>query len=58
MKAHDFPVTSLKFNPSGTLVISGSADNTVRVITIPVDARSECAALRAFHLSSNALLIP
>jgi prolactin regulatory element-binding protein len=40
LKAHDFPVTSLKFNPSGTLVISGSADNTVRVITIPADARS------------------
>jgi prolactin regulatory element-binding protein len=46
LHAHDFPVTSLKFNPSGTLVVSGSADNTVRVIDIPaVAARgSSCSA--------------
>jgi len=41
LKAHDFPVTSLKFNPSGTLVLSGSADNTIRVIAIPADARKQ-----------------
>lgn len=35
LHAHDFPVTSLKFNPSGTLVVSGSADNSVRVIQVP-----------------------
>ncbi|KAM0747959.1 WD40 repeat-like protein [Meredithblackwellia eburnea MCA 4105] len=35
LQAHNFPVTSLKFNPSASLVISGSADNTVRVITVP-----------------------
>lgn len=35
LRAHDFPVTSLRFNPSADLVISGSADNTVRVVTVP-----------------------
>lgn len=35
LKAHDFPSTVLKFNPSSNLLISGSADNTVRAITVP-----------------------
>ncbi|PAV20951.1 WD40 domain containing protein [Pyrrhoderma noxium] len=35
LKAHDFPSTVLKFNPSSNLLVSGSADNTVRVITVP-----------------------
>ncbi|KAL8291360.1 hypothetical protein RQP46_002338 [Phenoliferia psychrophenolica] len=40
LKAHDFPVTALRFNPTADLVVSGSADNSVRVISIPpVEAR-------------------
>uniref|UniRef100_A0A0K3CNW8 FGENESH: predicted gene_13.73 protein n=1 Tax=Rhodotorula toruloides TaxID=5286 RepID=A0A0K3CNW8_RHOTO len=35
LHAHDFPVTSLKFNPSASILISGSADNSVRVIEVP-----------------------
>jgi hypothetical protein len=35
LHAHDFPVTSLRFNPSGTVLISGSADNSIRVIAVP-----------------------
>ncbi|KAF9498533.1 WD40 repeat-like protein [Pleurotus eryngii] len=35
LKAHDFPPTTLKFNPTSTLVVSGSADNTVRVVSVP-----------------------
>lgn len=35
LQAHDFPVTSLRFNPTADLLISGSADNSVRVITVP-----------------------
>ncbi|GAA5899642.1 hypothetical protein JCM6882_001173 [Rhodosporidiobolus microsporus] len=35
LHAHDFPVTSLQFNPSGTTLISGSADNSIRVISVP-----------------------
>ncbi|KAL0949636.1 hypothetical protein HGRIS_009682 [Hohenbuehelia grisea] len=35
LKAHDFPPTTLRFNPTSTLFISGSADNSVRVVTVP-----------------------
>ncbi|KAI0053079.1 WD40 repeat-like protein [Auriscalpium vulgare] len=35
LKSHEFPSTVLKFNPGSRLLISGSADNTVRLISIP-----------------------
>ncbi|KAI0347447.1 WD40 repeat-like protein [Trametopsis cervina] len=35
LKAHEFPPTTLRFNPSASLLVSGSADNTVRLITVP-----------------------
>jgi len=35
LKAHEFPPTVLKFNPTSRLLVSGSADNTVRLIAIP-----------------------
>ncbi|KAI0248709.1 WD40-repeat-containing domain protein [Lactifluus subvellereus] len=35
LKTHEFPPTVLKFNPTSRLLISGSADNTVRLIAIP-----------------------
>ncbi|CED85158.1 Prolactin regulatory element-binding protein/Protein transport protein SEC12p [Phaffia rhodozyma] len=35
LRAHALPPTVLRFNPSGNLICSGSADNTVRVITVP-----------------------
>ncbi|KAG8990748.1 hypothetical protein FRB90_001630 [Tulasnella sp. 427] len=35
LNAHEFPATVLKFNPSSTLLISGSADNSVRVVEVP-----------------------
>ena len=35
LHAHDFPPTALRFNPSSSLLVSASADNTLRVITIP-----------------------
>ncbi|CDO74285.1 hypothetical protein BN946_scf184663.g6 [Trametes cinnabarina] len=35
LKAHDFPPTTLRFNPTSDKLISGSADNTVRIVTIP-----------------------
>lgn len=35
LKAHDFPPTTLRFNTSSNLLVSGSADNTVRVVTVP-----------------------
>ncbi|GAA5959381.1 hypothetical protein JCM3765_006585 [Sporobolomyces pararoseus] len=35
LKCHDFPSTSIKFNPQATLLVSGSADNSLRVIKVP-----------------------
>lgn len=32
LKAHDFPSTCLRFSPDSKLLISGSADNTLRVV--------------------------
>ncbi|KAG6832950.1 hypothetical protein H0H92_004834 [Tricholoma furcatifolium] len=38
LKAHDLPPTTIAFNPTSTLLISGSADATVRVANVPVAA--------------------
>jgi len=35
LSSHDFPPTALKFNPSSTLLVSASADSSVRVIAVP-----------------------
>ncbi|EGO01855.1 hypothetical protein SERLA73DRAFT_120500 [Serpula lacrymans var. lacrymans S7.3] len=35
LKAHDFPLTTLCFNPTSKLLVSGSADSTVRVVSVP-----------------------
>ncbi|KAL1740509.1 WD40-repeat-containing domain protein [Schizophyllum fasciatum] len=35
LKAHEFPSTTLAFNPAATLLVSGSADNSVRLISVP-----------------------
>ncbi|ODN97087.1 hypothetical protein I350_08067 [Cryptococcus amylolentus CBS 6273] len=37
LHAHSFPPTALKFNPSASLLVSASADNTVRVVVVPAD---------------------
>ncbi|KAF9452062.1 hypothetical protein P691DRAFT_795693 [Macrolepiota fuliginosa MF-IS2] len=35
LKAHEFPPTAIKFNPTTDLLVSGSADNSLRIVTIP-----------------------
>ncbi|KAH8118333.1 WD40 repeat-like protein [Phellopilus nigrolimitatus] len=35
LKAHDFPATVLRFNPASNLLVSGSADNTIRAVAVP-----------------------
>lgn len=35
LNAHSFPPTALKFNPSATMLVSASADNTVRTVLVP-----------------------
>ncbi|ETS62661.1 hypothetical protein PaG_03307 [Moesziomyces aphidis] len=44
LHAHDFPPTCLKFNPASNLLVSASADNTLRIIPIPAKALLESAA--------------
>ena len=34
-KVHQLPSTTVRFNPTATLLISGSADNTIVVISVP-----------------------
>ena len=48
LNAHDFPPTTLKFNPTATLLVSGSADNTVRIVSVAQHAAgslSKCLLL-------------
>ncbi|KAE9410285.1 WD40 repeat-like protein [Gymnopus androsaceus JB14] len=35
LKAHEFPPTTLAFNTTSTFLVSGSADNSIRVISLP-----------------------
>ncbi|KAK2466360.1 hypothetical protein APHAL10511_002002 [Amanita phalloides] len=35
LKAHEFPPTTIKFNPASTLLVTGSADNSIRVVNVP-----------------------
>ncbi|KAF7313674.1 WD-REPEATS-REGION domain-containing protein [Mycena chlorophos] len=35
LTAHEFPSTTLTFNPTSTLLVSGSADKVVRVVSVP-----------------------
>ncbi|EIW82197.1 hypothetical protein CONPUDRAFT_153085 [Coniophora puteana RWD-64-598 SS2] len=35
LKAHEFAITTLRFSPTSRLLVSASADNTLRVISIP-----------------------
>lgn len=50
LKAHELPPTTLKFNPPATLLVSGSADNTIRLIDLPVNIGVSCE-----YLSSTSL---
>ncbi|KAJ7368124.1 WD40 repeat-like protein [Mycena albidolilacea] len=38
LKAHEFPPTTIKFNPTSRLLVSASADNSIRVISVPDSA--------------------
>ncbi|KAF8974375.1 WD40 repeat-like protein [Flammula alnicola] len=35
LKAHEFPPTTIKFNSTTTLLVSGSADNSIRIVSVP-----------------------
>lgn len=40
LNAHELPPTALRFNRSSSLLMSGSADNSVRVMSVPADLSS------------------
>ena len=46
MRAHEFPPTVIRFNPSATLLVSGSADNTIRTVAIPETLTGTSAYVR------------
>ncbi|CAA7259537.1 unnamed protein product [Cyclocybe aegerita] len=35
LKAYELPPTTIKFDPNTTLLVAGSADNTIRIMSIP-----------------------
>lgn len=35
LKAHEFPITALRFNPSSKLLVSGGVDSSIRIVAIP-----------------------
>ncbi|KAH7903981.1 hypothetical protein BJ138DRAFT_1187431, partial [Hygrophoropsis aurantiaca] len=35
LKAHEFPVTTIRFNPTSRLLVSGSADCSLRIVSVP-----------------------
>jgi prolactin regulatory element-binding protein len=35
LKAHEFPITTVRFSPTSTLLVSGGADNSIRVVAVP-----------------------
>lgn len=51
LRAHEFPPTALRFNPSGALLASASADNTLRVIAVP-SSFGQCRPLIQPHFTS------
>lgn len=49
LKSHDFPPTLLQFNEPASLLVSGSADASIRVILVP-EFFTSCKSLSAAQL--------
>ncbi|KAG2158828.1 WD40-repeat-containing domain protein [Suillus bovinus] len=35
LKAHEFPITTVRFSPTSTMLVSGGVDNSIRIVTVP-----------------------
>ncbi|KAG1755864.1 hypothetical protein EDB19DRAFT_1663393 [Suillus lakei] len=35
LKAHEFSITTVRFSPTSTLLVSGGVDNSIRIVTVP-----------------------
>jgi prolactin regulatory element-binding protein len=57
LKAHEFPATTLKFNPSSTLLASGSADNSIRLVSLPKNMGKSSNFLWFLFLAVLAVLL-
>lgn len=57
LHVHDFPPTALRFNPSATMLLSASADNTVRAIVVPTSFGSNSFMNIAFIIALIIFLI-
>ncbi|KZP24521.1 WD40 repeat-like protein [Athelia psychrophila] len=57
LKAHEFPPTTLRFNPSATLLVSGSADNSIRIIGVPTGLGGEYSWTTLFIMLLTLLVI-
>ncbi|KIY72947.1 WD40 repeat-like protein [Cylindrobasidium torrendii FP15055 ss-10] len=40
LNSHEFPPTTIAFNPTSELFVSGSADNSIRVVSVPTGTES------------------
>ncbi|WVW81734.1 hypothetical protein I302_103730 [Kwoniella bestiolae CBS 10118] len=57
LHAHSFPPTALKFNSSASLLVSASADNTIRVIVVPPSFGGVSMTVIAFLLAILILIV-
>ncbi|WWD05890.1 hypothetical protein V865_003974 [Kwoniella europaea PYCC6329] len=57
LHAHSFPPTALRFNSSASLLVSASADNTIRVIVVPPSFGGISTTIIAFLLAILILII-
>ncbi|KAF9535113.1 WD40-repeat-containing domain protein [Crepidotus variabilis] len=57
LKAFEFPPTFVKFNPTTSLLVSGSADNSLRVVTIPQEVAGTSFAFVLFMLLAVVFLL-
>ncbi|KAJ8595324.1 WD40 repeat-like protein [Rhizopogon salebrosus TDB-379] len=35
LKAHEFPITTVRFSPTSAILVSGGVDNSIRIVTVP-----------------------
>ncbi|WWC66884.1 uncharacterized protein I206_100791 [Kwoniella pini CBS 10737] len=57
LHAHSFPPTALKFNSSASLLVSASADNTIRVIVVPASFGGISTSMLAVLLAILILIL-
>ncbi|KAF8525358.1 WD40 repeat-like protein [Gautieria morchelliformis] len=57
LRAHDFPPTTLRFSPDASLLISGSADNTLRIIVVPKNFESSWTTIMIIMMTLLVLML-